>query len=57
MGDHMIFAMSGIPAVAVTASGIFDLLDSVIHSHDDDMKNINFEILNGIVRFLEDILR
>jgi len=52
MGDHMIFAMSGIPAVAVTASGIFELLETVIHSPDDDMSNIDFDILNEVVRFL-----
>ena len=52
MGDHMIFAMNGIPTVAITASKIFELLETVIHSPDDDIKNIDFNVLNNIVNFL-----
>ncbi|MCL2545056.1 MAG: M28 family peptidase [Clostridia bacterium] len=52
MGDHMIFATVGIPAVAVTACDIFGLLDTVIHSPDDDMRHVDVSILDGVVRFL-----
>jgi len=49
MGDHMIFAMNNIPTIAITASEIFDLLDTVIHSPDDNIENIDFNILDDIV--------
>jgi len=52
MGDHMLFVMSGIPTVAMTASGIFELLGTVIHSPDDDFANIDFDKLDKAVRFL-----
>jgi len=52
MGDHMIFAMNGIPTVAITASKIFDLLETVIHSSDDEIKSIDFNILSEIVNLL-----
>jgi len=52
MGDHMIFANHGIPTIAITASSIFGLLDTVIHSPDDDMKNIDLHTLDNVVRFL-----
>ena len=52
MGDHMIFAMAGIPTIAVTASNIFNLIDTVIHTPDDGIKNIDFNILNNIMNFL-----
>ena len=57
MGDHMIFAQAGIPAIAITASNIFGLVDTVIHSQDDDLKNIDFDILNGIVCFLMNCIK
>ena len=52
MGDHMIFATFGIPTIAITASNIFSLLETVIHTPDDDVKNIDWSILDNIVRFL-----
>ena len=52
MGDHMIFAVCGIPAIAVTASNIFNLIDTIIHTRDDNMMNIDFGILENAVRFL-----
>ena len=52
MGDHMLFATVGIPAVAITACDIFGLLDTVIHSPDDDMKHVDMGILDTVVRFL-----
>lgn len=52
MGDHMMFANYKIPVIAITASGIYKLLDTVLHSPDDNMKNVDFKVLNNIVDFL-----
>ncbi|HCC37478.1 MAG TPA: Zn-dependent exopeptidase M28 [Treponema sp.] len=53
MGDHMLFASCGIPTVAITASDIFSLMGSVLHSPDDNMEKIDIDILSSTARFLE----
>ena len=35
MSDHMVFAMRGIPAVAVTSSGLHEIAATVAHTADD----------------------
>jgi len=55
MGDHMIFAARGIPTVAITASNIFNLIGTVIHSPDDDMTNIDFGALEDTARFFAEL--
>jgi aminopeptidase YwaD len=52
MGDHMIFAYNQIPSIAITASNIFSLLDTITHSPDDNMNNLDLDILNNAVCFL-----
>jgi len=52
MGDHMMFATYGIPTIAVTASNMFHLLDTIIHSPDDNMANIDLGIMDDTLRFL-----
>lgn len=51
-GDHTLFSFSGVPAIAVTSSGIFDLVDSVLHSKRDSLELIDTEILESLVKFL-----
>ncbi len=53
MGDHMLFAACGIPTIAVTTSGIFGLMGSILHSPEDGLENIDVEVLGHAVRFLE----
>ena len=52
MGDHMLFVNRGIPVVALTACNIFSILDTVLHTPADDMKNIDLHTLDNIVIFL-----
>ena len=54
MGDHMLFATYGIPTVAITSSEGFELLNTVIHSPDDNMKNIDMDVLDNSVQFIID---
>ncbi len=53
MGDHMLFASCGIPTIAITAINIFGLMGSVLHSPEDNLEMIDFDILGNTVRFLE----
>ena len=55
-GDHMIFASAGIPTARVTTCGFAELLDSVIHSPDDIMENIDLDVMNDTVHFLTDCI-
>ena len=51
-GDHTLFSFSGVPAISVTSSGIFALVDSVLHSDRDSLELIDTEILESLVKFL-----
>ena len=51
-GDHTLFSFSGVPAISVTSSGIFDLVHSVLHSDRDSLELIDTEILESLVKFL-----
>lgn len=52
MGDHMIFAGSGIPAVAVTATHIFNLMEAVMHTPKDNLAIVDMDQLESTVKFL-----
>ena len=34
-GDHILFLMNQIPAIALTSKNIFDMIDSIIHTERD----------------------
>ncbi len=54
-GDHMLFTMQKVPALACTSSGIFDLLENVIHTPNDTIDMIDIQQLLSFTRFLSDI--
>lgn len=53
MGDHMIYAMSGIPTVAFTASNIFGLMEQTLHTPDDNLSLVCLENLQETVQAIE----
>ena len=50
--DHAIFAMRGIPAVAITSEGVHDLFTTVAHTAGDKLEMVDVDILVGIVEQL-----
>lgn len=52
MGDHMMFALSGVPAIAITSSGIFTLLEAVLHTPEDTLAQVDIAKLEQAVGFL-----
>jgi hypothetical protein len=54
--DHSIFAMRGIPAVAITSDGVHDLFATVAHTAGDTLEMVEVEVLVGIVEVLGDML-
>lgn len=51
-GDHTLFSNSGVPAISVTSSGIFGLVDSVLHTDSDTLELIDTKKLEVLVNFL-----
>ena len=50
--DHAIFAMRGIPAVAITSEGVHDLFTTVAHTGGDTLEIVDIGVLAGIVEQL-----
>jgi aminopeptidase YwaD len=55
-GDHSMFTMQGIPALAITSEDIFDLLESIIHSPEDTFDKVDHNLIEETARFVIDIL-
>lgn len=56
MGDHMLFAGAGIPAVALTSSEIYSLMESVMHTPNDNLSIVDFERIAETVDFMEKVV-
>lgn len=55
MGDHMLFVMQNIPALACTSSMAHELVNTVIHTPQDTPDKINIHSLASFSRCLYDI--
>ncbi|MBO0452920.1 M28 family metallopeptidase [Candidatus Enterococcus murrayae] len=55
MGDHMLFAGAGIPAVAVTSTQIALLMEAVMHTPKDNLTIIDYQRLAEAVLFLAEL--
>ncbi|MFV0394593.1 MAG: M28 family metallopeptidase [Coprobacillaceae bacterium] len=53
MGDHMLYASVGIPAIAMTASKIFMLMESVMHTPEDNLSIVDMEKIIDTILFLQ----
>lgn len=56
-GDHMIFAMAGRPAVAVTSENVFFIASTVAHTERDTLENVDAAAVAEVARFLADVAR
>lgn len=57
MGDHMIFAYSGIPTIAITAKNIFEIVNTITHTPNDNLKMLDASILSQVVSFLQECVK
>jgi aminopeptidase YwaD len=55
-GDHMIFVMQGLPALAFTSEGIHNLIDSVIHTPNDSVEIVSVVTIVEVVQFLSSMV-
>lgn len=54
--DHAIFAMRGIPSLAITSDGVHDLLVDVAHTDRDTLDVVDPAILAGVASFIREWL-
>ena len=55
-GDHMLFASAKVPTIAITSTGIFELVDTVLHTQLDTPSLIDPELILDVCLFLQEIL-
>ena len=55
--DHAIFAMRGIPSLAITSENVHELLPEIIHTERDGVRAVDPTILARVAVFLDDWLR
>lgn len=55
-GDHSIFWQRGVPAVAITTAGAWDLVGSIIHTENDTMERVSASSLAAVVACVADIV-
>ena len=55
-GDHMIFTSVGVPSLAITSTGIFGLMDNVIHTENDRPNLINPELIREVCFFVQEVI-
>jgi aminopeptidase YwaD len=52
MSDHMIFAMRGIPAIAITSTGLAEIAATVAHTAEDVPALVDPMLINEAARFI-----
>lgn len=57
MGDHMLFAGAGIPAVAIASTQMYLLMEAVMHTPKDNLSIVDFQRLEETVIFLSELTR
>lgn len=55
-GDHMLFVGAGVPALAITSVGIFDVLETFVHTPADTPDGVDAERIAAACRFVADAL-
>jgi hypothetical protein len=52
MSDHMIFAMRGTPAIAVTSTGLAEIAATVAHTKDDVPDLVETALIDDAARYI-----
>lgn len=55
-GDHSLFWPQGIPSIALTAAGSFDLVNNTIHTEKDTLDQVDPDRIERTVAFLFDLV-
>ncbi len=55
-GDHSLFAMQGVPCIALTSGGILNIIESIIHTANDTVAGVDVERIAAAADFLGELL-
>jgi aminopeptidase YwaD len=55
-GDHMVFVMNGVPALALTSENFMEILTEIAHTPKDSPELVDCEKLVEIAKMLQDLL-
>ncbi len=55
-GDHSMFTMQGIPALAITSTDIFDMVETIIHTPEDTLDKLDQDLIEETARYIVGIL-
>jgi len=55
-GDHMLFTMHGVPALTLTSSRIFELVDKVVHTSQDTYELLDLNTIWEAALYLSEVL-
>lgn len=56
MSDHMVFAMRGVPAIAITSSGLTEIADTVAHTEHDTPELVDPELVEDAAAFIAQLI-
>jgi len=56
MSDHMVFAMRGVPALAITSSGLFDIAATVAHTPADTPDLVDPQLVVDAAAFIAEVI-
>ena len=55
-GDHMLFVMNGVPALTLTSSRVFELVDRIIHTPQDTLELLDLNTIWEAALYLSEVL-
>lgn len=55
-GDHMLFAMRGLPALVLATDRVHALIGTVVHTERDTVDGVSATVVADVVEFITDIL-
>ena len=55
-GDHMIFVMNGVPAMALTTTGFMQMETEIAHTSKDSLDKIDVSLLVEAAHFIRDLI-
>lgn len=56
-GDHMMFVVKGIPSIALTAEGVFQICETIIHTPQDNLSLVDMDKAADIADFLYRVIK
>jgi aminopeptidase YwaD len=55
-GDHMVFVMNGVPAMALTTTGFMQMETEIAHTPKDSVNRVDVKLLAETAQFLFDTI-